>query len=151
MDFPYRLAGRRIPDRPKVLVEAVTTTAESFARELGIGYDEMLLGGRSMGGRMCSMAVSDGLRAAGLVLISYPLHPPGRPDRLRSEHFPAITCPCLFVSGDRDPFGSPTELETATSLIAGTVTHHWIPGADHGLRGRDEEVARVVGAWIESF
>ena len=101
----------------------------------------MFLGGRSMGGRMCSMAVAEGLPARGLVLISYPLHPPGRPDRLRVEHFPALRVPCLFVSGTRDAFGSPDELEAATAAIPGPVTHHWIEGKDHGLRGVDAEVA----------
>ena len=69
--------------------------------------DRIVLGGRSMGGRICSMAVADGLPAAGLVLISYPLHPPGRPERLRIEHLPALEVPCLFMSGTRDTFGTP--------------------------------------------
>ena len=90
-----------------------------------------------MGGRMCSMAVAEGLPAAGLVLISYPLHPPGRPDRLRVEHLPALTVPCLFVSGTRDPFGTPAELEAATAAIPGPVTHVWIEGAGHEVKGHD--------------
>jgi uncharacterized protein len=97
---------------------------------------------------MCSMAVAEGLPARGLVLISYPLHPPGRPDRLRVEHFPALAVPCLFVSGTKDAFGSPEELEEATAAIPGQVTHHWIEGKDHGLRGVDAEVTKVVSAWL---
>ena len=96
------------------------------------------------------MAVSEGLPTACLILISYPLHPPGRPDRLRTAHFPAITTPCLFVSGDRDAFGSPDELQAATQLIPGPVTHAWLPGGDHGLRGRDAAVTSIVDSWLPS-
>jgi len=107
----------------------------------------LVLGGRSMGGRICSMAVAEGLAAAGLVLVSYPLHPPGRPDKLRTEHFPQLTVPCLFVSGTRDPFGSRRELEGATRAIAGPVAHVWVDG-DHALKRRDAEVASHVAAWM---
>ena len=148
VDFPYRLAGRRAPDRPAVLVETVRTAAADLAAKLGVGLDLVALGGRSMGGRMCSMAASEGLATAGLVLISYPLHPPGRPDKLRTAHFPAITVPCLFVSGDRDAFGSPEELEAATGAIGGPVTHSWLAGGDHGLRRRDEAVTSIVVSWL---
>ena len=97
---------------------------------------------------MCSMAVAEGLEAAALVLVSYPLHPPGKPERPRTEHFPAIAVPCLFVSGRRDAFGTPDELEAATAAIAGPVTHAWIEGGDHGLRGKDAQVAAVVRDWV---
>jgi uncharacterized protein len=97
---------------------------------------------------MCSMAVADGLTAAALVLVSYPLQPPGKPDRLRTEHFPALDVPCLFVSGTRDAFGSPHELETASAAIPGAVTHVWIDGGDHGLRGKDVLVAGVARDWV---
>lgn len=148
MDFPYRLAGRRAPDRPSVLLDAVRTGAEALAGGAGAAPDQLLLGGRSMGGRMCSMAVADGLPAAGLVLISYPLHPPGKPDRLRTEHFPRLAVPCLFVSGTRDSFGTPDELEQATAVIPGDVTHVWIDGGDHGLRRWDAVVATAVAEWV---
>ncbi|HEY3942635.1 MAG TPA: alpha/beta family hydrolase [Acidimicrobiales bacterium] len=148
VDFPFRLAGRRAPDRPTVLVATVVEAAGALAAELGVTADRIALGGRSMGGRMCSMAVAEGLPAAALVLVSYPLHPPGRPDRLRTEHFGRLGLPCLFVSGTRDAFGSPEELERATSLIPGPVTHVWVDGGDHGLRRRDAEVATAVGTWL---
>jgi uncharacterized protein len=145
MDFPYRKAGRRSPDRPAVLVNAVVDEAAQLAPLVS----GMVLGGRSMGGRMCSVAVAEGLNAVGLVLISYPLHPPGQPDRLRTEHFQRLRVPCLFVSGTRDPFASPAELEAATRVILGPVTHHWIDGQGHGLRGCDQEVADVVAQWLQ--
>jgi len=101
-----------------------------------------------MGGRMCSVAVAEGLPAAGLVLISYPLHPPGKPENMRTDHFGRLDLPCLFVSGTRDAFGSPTELEAALALIPGPMTVHHIERGDHGLRGRDAEVATLVTGWL---
>jgi predicted alpha/beta-hydrolase family hydrolase len=144
MDFPYRQAGRKAPDRPPVLIRAVVDEANRLAARVG----HVALGGRSMGGRMCSMAVAEGLDAAGLVLISYPLHPPGRPDRLRTEHLPRLQVPCLFVSGTRDAFGNPEELEAATQVIPGEVTHRWIEGKDHALRGVEQQVAGLVVDWV---
>lgn len=148
MDFPYRRAGRRAPDRPPVLLEAVREGAAALAAEARVAPDRVFLGGRSMGGRICSMAVADGLPALGLVLVSYPLHPPGRPEKARTEHLPRLAVPCLFVSGTRDAFGTPAELEEATATIPGPVTHIWVDGGDHGLRGKDEVVAEAVAAWI---
>ena len=95
------------------------------------------------------MAVGAGLVARGLVLVSYPLHPSGKPYRLRTEHFPDVRVPCLFVSGTRDAFGTPGELEAATSAIPGRVTHVWVDGGDHSLRRKDAVVAEAVAAWME--
>jgi predicted alpha/beta-hydrolase family hydrolase len=148
VDFPYRLAGRRAPDRPPVLLDTVRLAAAELAARAEVRPGAVALGGRSMGGRICSMAVADGLAAAALVLISYPLHPPGRPENLRVEHFGSITVPCLFVSGTRDAFATPEELTGATTAIPGEVTHHFIDGGDHGLRRRDQEVADVVVRWL---
>lgn len=148
MDFPYRLAGRKAPDKPAVLLAAVVEGAARLAESAGLPPERIVLGGRSMGGRICSMVAAEGLACAGLVLVSYPLHPPGRPERLRTEHFPAVDIPCLFVSGTRDAFGTPAELEQATAAIPGDVTHVWLEGGDHGLRRRDDAVAAAVSAWL---
>jgi uncharacterized protein len=150
-DFAYRKEGRRAPDRAPKLVAAVVGEAESLAASAGVEPDEIVLGGRSMGGRMCSMAVADGLPAAGLVLVAYPLHPPGKPERLRTEHLPQIAVPCLFVSGTRDPFGTPEELQEATAGIPGDVTHSWIDGARHDLKGHDREVAQIIAEWVAAL
>ncbi len=146
-DFAYRLAGRRAPDRSPVLIQAVVDAAAS------LGAGPLVLGGRSMGGRMCSMAVADGLvaNAVGLVLVSYPLHPPGKPDKLRVEHLSRIAVPCLFVHGTRDDFGAPDELEAWTSTIPGPVTHVWIDGGRHELKGADERVAVSVAEWFTNL
>ena len=148
MDFPYRLAGRRAPDRPPVLIQAVRDGAAELTKRAKTRPNNVALGGRSMGGRMCSMAVAEGMPAAALVLISYPLHPPGKPDQKRIDHFPSISVPCLFISGTRDAFGTPDELENATKAIKAAVTHVWLEGGDHGLRKKDREVAQAVGRWL---
>jgi len=150
-DFPYRREGRRAPDRPPKLIACVRDEAAALAASAGVEPDRIVLGGRSMGGRMCSMAVAEGLPAAGLVLVSYPLHPPGRADRLRIEHLPDIEVPCLFVSGTRDPFGTPEELETHTAAVAGPVTHEWIEGGRHDLKGVDDRIVEATVAWLAAL
>jgi predicted alpha/beta-hydrolase family hydrolase len=149
MDFPYRKAGRRAPDRARVLIEAVRQEAAALVASAHIRSNRLVLGGRSMGGRMCSMAVAEGLPAAGLVLLSYPLHPPGKPENLRVEHLPAISVPVLVVSGTNDPFGRPDELVRQLDTIAGPVSYVWVEGAGHEWRGRDRQIAEVVAAWLK--
>ncbi len=147
-DFPYRREGRRAPDRAPKLLTCVVDEAQQLTRQVNADPAGVALGGRSMGGRMCSIAVADGLPAAALVLISYPLHPPGKPDRLRVEHFPRLVLPCLFISGTRDPFGRPDELEEHTAAIPGSVRHVWIDGGRHDLKGQDDVIADVVATWL---
>jgi uncharacterized protein len=147
-DFAYRRAGRRAPDRPAVLLQAVRDEAAPL---LAGG---LVLGGRSMGGRICSMAVGDvddPLPARGLVLISYPLHPPGKPDVLRVEHLPRLKVPCLFIHGTRDPFASPSELQRWTKTIPGDVTYRWIENRGHDLKNSDATIAATVAEWISGL
>jgi predicted alpha/beta-hydrolase family hydrolase len=150
MNFPYTEAGRRSPDKPPVLIQAVRDGAAALTKKAKTRPSFVALGGRSMGGRICSMAVAEGLPAAALVLISYPLHPPGKPDQLRIQHFPLIDVPCLFISGTRDAFGTRDELEAATKAIKGAVTHIWVDGGDHGLRNKDKVVVDSVRSWLFS-
>jgi predicted alpha/beta-hydrolase family hydrolase len=147
IDFPYRKAGRKAPDRAPVAVAHVRNEATRFVKAKRIRPNRLVLGGRSYGGRMCSLAVADGLPAAGLVLLSYPLHPPGKPDQLRVEHFGDLTVPCLFVSGRKDPFGSPDEIERATGAIGGPVELTFIDGA-HDPKNQDERIVEIVGDWL---
>jgi uncharacterized protein len=151
------LTAKRVPvariDLPRTAktdrhIAVIRDAAARLATDAQVPAARIALGGRSMGGRMCSMAVADGCPALGLALVSYPLHPPGKPAQLRTDHFSALAQPCLFVSGTRDAFGTPDELETATAAIPGSVTHVWLDGGDHGLRGRDAEVAAVVRDWL---
>jgi uncharacterized protein len=147
VDFPGPAAGKRRPDSAEVCIQTIRAATTELAERLDVPTALVAIGGRSMGGRMCSMAVADGLAVAALVLISYPLHPPGRPDRLRTAHFPDIHVPCLFVSGRRDAFAAPAELERETASIPGAHTLVFVDG-DHSLRKRESEVADIVAPWL---
>jgi uncharacterized protein len=156
IDFPYRREGRKAPDRAPKLIACIIEEAAALVAEAHVKPGRLVLGGRSMGGRMCSMAVAEGLPATGLVLLSYPLHPPGRPESLRVEHFPALDLPCLFVSGTKDPFGTPEEVESHTAAIPGPVTHVWIEGAGHDVKNlkadaRERRVIETVADWVQGL
>ena len=154
-DFPYGAAGRRHPDPPARLRSA-------FADALALAGDHIppappVLGGRSMGGRIASLLAADGTPAAGLALLSYPLHPPGG-GAPRSEHWPRLRLPVLFVHGDRDALCDLGRLAEQRRRLRGPVTVHVVAGADHGYRvrrrdGRTEaevlaEVADTVVTWV---
>lgn len=153
-DFPYRKEGRRAPDRAPKLLAAIRDELE------GIDPDgPLIMGGRSMGGRMCSMiaAGADDLpppaNLAGLVLVSYPLHPPGKPDRLRVEHLADVRVPTLFISGTRDAFGSPEEFVTWTATMSkrAKVSHLWIEGKGHDLKGADHTIAGAIRDFVDRW
>jgi len=151
VDFPYRIAGKSFPDRAPVLIETVRSAVLEAAVDWGCATNQIVIGGRSMGGRMCSMAVAETERkldVAALVCICYPLHPPKQPEKLRTEHLPRIKVRTLFISGTRDEFGTVDELENATATITSAVTHEWIQDARHDLKNRDDEVAELVAHWI---
>ena len=150
-DFYYRREGRKAPDRPPKLLACVQEEAAAFAQDTGVAPHRIVYGGRSMGGRICSIAVADGLPAAALVLICYPLHPPGKPENLRIEHFPRLQLPCLFISGTKDAFGTPDELTHHTKAIPGPVTHVWAEGKGHDLKGMDQFLADTVATWVSAL
>ena len=132
-NFRYKAAGRRAPDRAPVLEASVREAVAELASRAKVPAERIVLGGRSMGGRIGSMVAADD-GALGLVLLGYPLHPPGRPAQLRVEHFPRLRMPALFVSGTRDSFGTPEELRRETKKIKGRVAFHWIESGDHGFK-----------------
>jgi len=153
MEFPYRREGRRAPDRAPKLIASVVEEVTAFADRIGAKPERLVLGGRSLGGRMCSMAVAEGeVGAAGLLLLSYPLHPPGKPENLRVDHFPAIDVPCLFVSGDRDQFGTPAEFGARVGAITGHVTQVWLERQGHDPRPScDAEIVAAAQAWLAAL
>ena len=153
IDFPYRRAGKSFPDKTPVLLECVRNEVRAFAEQLGVQTSQLLIGGRSMGGRMCSMAVADEadpLHVAALVLMSYPLHPPKKPENLRAEHLPRITVPTLCISGTKDNFGTPEELESAFSVVPARVQWHWVHNGRHELAKADAEIAATVLQFIQT-
>jgi len=138
-NFPYRAAGRRAPDRAHALEAAVREAAGELARRTKLPRERLVLGGRSMGGRICSMVATDTgvdaeAGALGLVLLGYPLHPPGKAAQLRVEHFARLRMPVFFVSGTRDAFGTPTELQREAKKLKGPVSFHWVDSGDHAFK-----------------
>ena len=156
-NFPYTEAGRKRPDSPERLQSAYRDVLAVVPAELGAGRP-LFIGGRSMGGRMASHLAAAGYPVDGLVLLGYPLHPAGKPERLRTAHWADVVVPTLFVQGDRDALSHLDLLaaERADKLPASTL--HVVPGADHAfaVRQRDartqtevlDEVVAVVAGWI---
>lgn len=138
-NYPYTEAGRKAPDRaPKLLACHRAVVAAMRERSPG----GIVLGGRSMGGRMSTMLASEGEPALGVVCLAYPLHPSGRPERLRIDHLPAITVPMLLFQGSRDALsrGDLFDLHVR-SLPTATVVD--MDGADHSFRGKGWTPDRV--------
>ena len=147
-----------------MLVRAVHDAVADACERWSCTSSDVVIGGRSMGGRMCSLAVAgfDGddrnaqpalapLAVAGLVCIAYPLHPPKQPTKLRTAHLPHVAVPSLFVSGTRDEFASPDELTSHLAVVPRAPDVHFIDGARHDLRGKDDVVARLVAEWVRSL
>ncbi len=138
-DLPYRRRRPKGPPSGSATAEqAGVVEAVGLARSLTDG--PVLAGGHSYGGRMTSMAVADGLTVDVLTLFSYPLHPPGRPERARTEHLPRITVPTVFTHGTSDPFGTIDELRSAAGLISAPTEVVEVTGARHDLGSKTLDV-----------
>jgi uncharacterized protein len=139
-NFGYSEAGRRSPDREPAL-RAVWGAAFEAGSKLG---EPTWAGGKSLGGRIASMMVADGdLAAAGLVFVGYPLHPPGRPERIRDAHLDAIGAPMLFLQGTADPFARWDLLGAVIERLGDRATLHPVEAGDHSFRvrgGRRDDV-----------
>jgi predicted alpha/beta-hydrolase family hydrolase len=159
-NFPYMELRRKLPDRAPVLEGCYQRTIEIVRREVPSSASALFIGGKSMGGRMAThvAAADPALPLAGLVLLGYPLHPPGQPERRRDAHLPGVGRPALFVQGSRDTFGTPDELRPALNTMTPPPALHVVDGGDHSfkIKGADkaEQVARearlhrVIAAWI---
>lgn len=144
--FPYMEAGRKAPDRPAVLEATWRAVIEAVRADAG----KLCVGGRSMGGRIASMVVADGVKVDALALFAYPLHPPGHPEKMRVEHLPSIKPRTLFVSGTSDAFGSPDELQTAAKKVK-RATVHLLDGADHGYAVKKSTGRSKQDVWDEAI
>ena len=152
-NFLYTEQRRRIPDRAPAL-EACYQAIIHAVRDRVAGQSEALfIGGKSMGGRIATQvaAADPQLAVDGLVLLGYPLHPPGKPDQLRDKHLPQVGRPMLFVQGSRDAFGTPAELEPIVGRLAPPAVLKVIAGGDHSFKvpGRNTEVQSDVYAGIQ--
>jgi uncharacterized protein len=154
-DFPYRADGRKVPDRAPVLEQSWRDALHAAQSEFA-GLP-IVIGGKSMGGRIASHIAAQGCKGIdGLVFLGYPLHPPGRPDKRRDAHLPAIHERMLFVQGSRDALGTSAEI-TALLLSLQRATLHDVPGGDHSFKvsGRKDDVLPgimdTVATWILSI
>jgi predicted alpha/beta-hydrolase family hydrolase len=160
--FPYQEAGKKSPDRPDIL-EATWRAVIEHCQTHGSGSRpdrRLAIGGRSMGGRIASQVVAQGVPVDALALFAYPLHPPGRPENARDAHLPSIDVPTLFCSGTNDAFASPDELRAAAAKVPRSAVH-LLEAADHGFnapkssgRTRPEiwaEATRTLSEWLGSL
>ena len=159
-DFPYMTQKRRVPDKAPVLEASFReTVAEARQR---VGPDRRLfIGGKSLGGRMATHLAAEGLAdLQGVVLLGYPLHPPGKPEQPCVAHLPRITVPVVIVQGERDAFGTPDEVRPAFAGLGTRATLHVVEGGDHSLRvprsaGVSQQdvyngVLDAIAVWVQS-
>jgi predicted alpha/beta-hydrolase family hydrolase len=155
-NFPYREKGSKRIDPMPVLKDAFLNQIKEKANGR-----KLIIGGRSMGGRVASMLAAEGLRCDGLLLAAYPLHPAGAPEKLRSAHLAAIRCPVLCLNGTRDPLCRRDLMERTLSSAGANWTMHWLDGADHSFHvlkssGRtdadvDAEVTEAARRWLTTL
>lgn len=162
-NFPYIEQHRRIPDRGPVLEACFKSVVARVRENVPSARDALFIGGKSMGGRIATQtaATDASLPIAGIVLLGYPLHPPGKPDQLRDKHLPAVRRPMLFLQGTRDAFGTPAELTPILNGLAPRPMLHPITGGDHSFKiSRKGAAAQeavyanvqdVIIAWMESI
>jgi len=152
-NFPYMEEKRRAPDRTAAL-EACFRRVIEYAE--GLDGRRLVIGGKSMGGRIATHLAAHGALAGGVFALGYPLHPPGKPDQLRIAHLPAIAMPVLVVQGERDPFGTPSELRPVLATMQAPVELEVVAGGDHSLAVRGRSAAQLydwlaerLAGWIQ--
>ncbi len=134
-NFLYSENGRRVPDPNSRLEACYLSVIDAVRGRRRSGVDKLAIGGKSMGGRIASqVAAASAAELAGLVFLGYPLHPPGRSDRLRAAHLPAVTVPMLFVQGSRDTFGTPDELHPIIARLEPATELYVVEGGDHSFK-----------------
>jgi uncharacterized protein len=162
-NFPYTEQRRKIPDRAPVLESCYRDVVAAVRRDVASAGRLLCIGGKSMGGRIATqVAASDkSLAVAGLVLLGYPLHPPGRPLERRDKHLPTIGRPMLFVQGTRDAFGTPDELTSVLDMLRPPPTLHTVAQGDHSFKLSRKDAAaqaavyatiqQTIVAWVRAL
>jgi uncharacterized protein len=134
-NFSYTEHGRRVPDPNRKLEACYRAAIDAVRKHQKLGRNQLAIGGKSMGGRIASQVAAAGAEGvAGLVFLGYPLHPPGKPEQLRTKHFPNIRVPMLFVQGSRDAFGTPDELRPILAKLEAPAALHVVEGGDHSFK-----------------
>ena len=157
-NFPYKEQGRKAPDRAPVLEATWKAVIDLVLEKTGCRPEQLFLSGKSMGGRYASMIAAQESDFGGLLLYGYPLHPPGKPEKLRAEHLASIRCPMLFFEGTRDSLCKLDILRGILNPLHPKPELHIIEGGDHSFKvlkrlNRDEqsvwtEIAQHSGKWI---
>ena len=145
-NFVYMELGKRAPDRQNVLEDTYSAVVDFLRPQAAT----LVAGGKSLGGRIASMIAAQGAAVDGLVFLGYPLHPPGRPERIRKEHLPEIKVPMLFVEGTRDPFCPLPTLEEVRSELTAPTEVAVIEDGDHSLKIRKSSGRDTADAWAEA-
>ena len=147
-NFPYRERGAKLPDPMPVLKDCIARVVDEVRKQLHAR--RLIIGGRSMGGRAASMLAAGGFECDGLLLLAYPLHPSGKPHKLRDAHLPKIKVPVLCFNGTRDELCRRDLMEQVIRNLD-FWKMHWLEGAGHSFRARDlEEVATVSRDWLHA-
>jgi hypothetical protein len=160
-NFPYTEQKRRLPDRRPVLESCYRSTVGTVHEQVASARRLLVAGGKSMGGRIATeiAAADPGLPLAGLVLLGYPLHPPGRQAERRDAHLPDVTQPVLFIQGSRDAFGTPDELAPVAASMSPPAIVHVVAGGDHSFKvskaGEQasvyQSIQRAIVEWIDGL
>lgn len=134
-NFLYKEKGKSVPDPKAKLESCYRAVIDSALKQKKLKGNKLVIGGKSMGGRIASqVAAAEGERVAGLVFLGYPLHPPGRPDKLRDEHLKEIKAPMLFCQGTRDAFGTEAEIKAIIKKHRLPATLYAIESGDHSFK-----------------
>ena len=147
-NFPYRERGAKLPDPMPVLQKRFA--AEADAGRPDLRGRPLILGGRSMGGRVATLLAADGYACDALLLFAYPLHPQGKPEKLRDAHLSRIRIPVLCFNGTRDALCTKELMERALEPVGPNWRQHWIEGADRSLKGAKvmEQITNAVAGWL---
>jgi len=148
-NFPYLEAGRRSPDGPANAIAAFRAAFDAAVAKAG--GRPVFGGGKSYGGRIASMAAAEGMPAAGLVFLGYPLHAPGKADQPRDAHLRGVTIPMLFLQGTKDPFADPTTLAGTLRKLGDRATYVPFEGAGHSFERSRKDDARAIGASLAPY
>lgn len=157
-NFLYKEHGRKAPDRPALLLATLKAVVQKLKDHPTFTPRRLFLGGKSMGGRIASMAVAEGFPCEGLIFLGYPLHPPKQPEKARTDHWPQIQCPSLFIEGTRDSLCDLDRLRKTRSLLGGPSTLITLEGGDHSFKvpkiinpdpdALHRDVIRGITEWI---
>src|SRR5262249_9568352 len=148
-NFPYSEQRRKIPDRPPVLEGCYREVIAAVRSHVASARRALFIGGKSMGGRIATQvaAADPSLPVAGLVLLGYPLHPPGKPTERRDKHLPSIGRPMLFIQGTRDAFGTPEELTPLLQTLPAAATLYPVAQGDHSFKLSRKDPAAQAAAY----